>query len=204
MTWAQDPNNYWKLGLYDLKFSTNPGAPVNVSSSQGSLASIADNNGNEVRNKNFALVNNGTIGYYAQMARIVPNPANDKQYYVFKADNYPVLDYEGGFYGPYFTYSIVEFNSTYLLGTLVEINPTAQESVTEYNKYTKALTYSLGNFRNTWDYNAITVTKNNDGTAYWVIIQYQNKMLSYKIDGSGLNPVSVGLLPMPKSTRRDH
>lgn len=196
-TLAQNTNNHWQLGNSDVNFTTNPPiVAVSGNSSKYGKASISDNNGDllfytdgkTVWNKNHNVMTNGTnIGYSGVINTIiVPNLANPNQFYIFRSEEYLKLCLCANF--TYYLYSIVEFNSSNPLGIVLSINsnPLSQE-----NQYSKALYSSSGIVENAHTFGALTSTINNNNTEFWVVVQNQNKLLSYKIGSSGLNATPV-------------
>jgi hypothetical protein len=196
---AQNPNNHWQLGATDVNFTTNP--PVAITSSnanQYSKTSISDDNGNllfytdgkTVWNKNHNVMTNGSnIGYTGVLNTIiVPNLANPNQFYIFRSEEYLCLCLYR--LPMYYLYSIVEFNSLNPLGIVLPFNSSPLAGSLE-SQYSKALYDSTGIVENSLSFGALTATKNNNDTAFWVIVQSKNKLLSYKIDSSGLNTTPV-------------
>lgn len=193
---CQNPNNHWQLGVSDVNFSTDPAVVgtvanggkygnANYSNASGNL--VLYTNGVDIWNSSHTAVTNGTgTAYNVDHVLIIPNPANSNQYYIFRAENYPTL---GSSLTSGYNYSIVEFNATYPQGIALSINPTPG---TLENNYKINLKDASGNeINNTFIFNPITVAKNAASDAYWVIVQSKNKVLSYKIDASGLNTVPV-------------
>nr|WP_315248398.1 T9SS type A sorting domain-containing protein [uncultured Flavobacterium sp.] len=196
---AQNPNNHWQLGATDVNFTTNlPITAVSGNANQYGKASISDDNGNllfytdgkTVWNKNHSVMTNGgNLGYSGVLNTIiVPNLANPNQFYIFRSEEKLCLCL---YRMPmYYLYSIVEFNSLNPLGILLPFNSNPLVGSLE-NQYSKVLSDSLGIVENALSFGALTSTKNNNDTAFWVIVQNKNKLLSYKIDSSGLNTVPV-------------
>lgn len=193
---AQNPNNHWQLGVTDVNFTTNPPTISTVSNSgQYGNATISDSNGNllfytngmKVWNKNHAVMTNGNFSQYINSVMIVPNPANANQYYIFKSLAMSTL---GSSAWSVYNYSIVEFNAANPLGIVLTIN-----SMPDYNgedNYSIKLRAADGSdFENKWNFGPLTVAKNAAGDGYWIIVQNQVKISSYRLDNSGFNPVPV-------------
>nr|WP_294926804.1 3-coathanger stack domain-containing protein [uncultured Flavobacterium sp.] len=195
---AQNPNNHWQLGATDINFTTNPPTvAVSGNANQYGKASISDDSGNllfytdgkTVWNKNHNVMTNGAnIGYSGvQNTIIVPNLANPNQFYIFRSEQALYLCLYS--LPTYYLYSIVEFNSLNPHGVVLPFNSSLLGNVE--NQYSKTLSGSSGTVENAFSFGALTSTKNNNDTAFWVIVQSQNKLLSYKIDSLGLNTTPV-------------
>lgn len=199
-TVAQNPNNHWKLGASDVDFSTNPPIVSNVSGWGYGLASISDDNGDllfytdglNVWGKNHMIMTNGIIGSSANPVNkviIVPNVSNPSQYYIFKSQEYSCLCSTPN--PQLYLYSIVEFNSSFPFGTVLSINTSINPDTPE-NEYSKCLKDNSGTIvRNSAKFGPLVATKNNTGDALWVVAQSGNKILSFKIDNSGLNQIPI-------------
>ncbi|MCR5861026.1 T9SS type A sorting domain-containing protein [Flavobacterium sp. J372] len=159
-------------------------------------ASISDSNGNllfytdgkKVWNKNHTVMANGTIGYYPDFTQpviIIPHPGDSNKYYIVKNEQYICLcvgvDPPG-----HYMYSIVDFTNN-SLGEVLNINstPFMAELTT-----TKMLSNAGSYIEHKGSYAPLTAARSSDGN-YWVVVQDENSMLSYKIDGSGLNLTPV-------------
>lgn len=196
---GQGINNTWQLGNRALEFDTNPPTVSNTGvASQYGLASICDTSGNllfytdgiNVWNKNHAIMTNGANlgdGGVIDVA-IVPNPGNNNQFYIIKSEALLIFS---GLPGTNYTYSVVEFNEANPNGILLPINnaPTANSVETSFSKF--LLNSSGVAVRNELRYGPLAVTTNHDEDSYWLIIQNANKILSYKIDYSGINHTPI-------------
>ncbi|NMH26741.1 3-coathanger stack domain-containing protein [Flavobacterium silvaticum] len=200
-SFSQNPrNNHWQLGTQDVKVNGNTPSVTTITAAANKygLATISDTSGNllfytdgvTVWNSTHAIMTNGTdLGLSVQNVVIVPNPGNISQYYVIRSVDNPCLctSTTGGII---YAYSLVEFNAANPLGILLNINPSSGSYPESY--YTKVLKdASLNPAANSFYYGPLVVTTNVDDTAYWVILQSGNNILSYKIDASGLNSVPV-------------
>lgn len=187
---SQNYNNRWKLGNLALNFSSNPPIASTQSNANYGHASVSDPSGNllfytdgvKVWNKNHAVMTNGTsIGIATapyQKCVIVPHPGNSSQYYIFNTRTSPMLNIWGNTY--MMTYSLVDF-STNPLGQLISVNTNGDPFVKKLN----GINGDGEDFLTT--YKPLTVARNNDGTGYFVITQDHNSMISFRIDGNGLN-----------------
>lgn len=193
---CQNPNNHWQLGVSDVNFTTNPAVVGSIanggkygnatySDASGNLVLYTD--GIDIWNNSHTAVTNGTgTGFIVDHVLIIPNPANSNQYYIFRAESFPTL---GSSLTSGYNYSIVEFNATYPQGILLNINPLP--GLYESNYKISLKDASGTEINNTFVFNPMTVAKNAASDAYWVIAQSKNKIMSYKIDASGLNTVPV-------------
>lgn len=197
-------NNHWKLGQTDLNFTNvTPTAGVTGNANYGK-ATVSDSAGNllfytngyNVWNKNNGIMTNGsTIIYCSENfdiinTVIVPNPGNNKQYYIISSVNVTCIGGGGSQvrclnYTNYL-YSLVEFNTTYPLGVLLRV--TTVPSGSEETNYSKL--FYTSNQRNLY-FGPLTVAKGSDNNSYWVILQDKNIIKSYKIDSGGLNLTPV-------------
>lgn len=195
---AQNPNNHWQLGVSDVNFTTNPPTVSTIANNgQYGKASISDNNGNllfytdgqKVWNKNHVIIPDGNPFAYPYVLGvvIVPNPANSSQYYIFRSIVESSL---GSSLSSFYTYSIVEFNVSNPLGILLNINNNPE--IPLVTNYSLRLNDALNNqISNQFYFNPLTVAKNFNNDGYWIIIQNQNKILSYRLDSLGFNNIPV-------------
>jgi hypothetical protein len=196
---SQNENNHWQFGSADVDFTSNPPIVNTIPGGDPGLAFISDINGNllfytdgvTIWNKNHQIMPNGSnLGDYpesVQRSIIVPHPGNSNQYYVFRHEGTPcncgTLNY--GIY----VYSIIDFTNN-SLGELLYINPSPQPG--EGNNYTIVLKDTDGSWlEHVMSYSPLTFTKSSTGNFYWVIVQDENRMISYKVDQSGINPIPV-------------
>ncbi|WP_313805358.1 T9SS type A sorting domain-containing protein [Flavobacterium sp.] len=199
MVYGQNENNHWILGKTDLNFSSaSPTANV-LSSTNYGLASVSDSNGDllfytdgiKVWNKNHSIMTNGNnVGYNGVLrVVIVPNPANSNQYFIIRSENYLCLCLQPD--PVFYLYSVVEFNASNPLGIVQNINANPSLGTPE-NSYSVALKEASSSFiSNVFYFGPITVTKNSNSDANWLIVQSKNKMLSYKIDAYGFNQTPI-------------
>lgn len=194
-------NNHWQLGQVDLNFTNiTPTANTVSNGNNGGLAYISDNlgnllfytNGEKVWNKNHTIMNNGNSIISANNtinnSIIIPNVANQNQYYIITTYNLSCLCTY--LLPTFYTYSLVDFSSN-PLGSVVDLgNTNLTYGATTYSMNLTNLN-SNDIVQNNYYYGPVTITKNSSNNSYWLIIQFQNKMLSYKIDGSGLNLIPV-------------
>jgi hypothetical protein len=195
-SWGQI-NNHWKLGQTDLNFTnTTPVANVVANGNYGK-ANISDPVGNllfytdgvTVWNKNHNVMTNGNELLNESTSSIintiiVPNPGNSSQYYIFTSYSPACLCFLTN--PANYVYSIVEINTTNPLGIVLDIgNTDLSTTLTTYTKYLKDSNNSK--IENNLNYGPLTITKNNLNNEYWLIAQSKNKLLSYKINNSGLN-----------------
>ncbi|MFC4739770.1 T9SS type A sorting domain-containing protein [Flavobacterium ponti] len=192
-------NNHWQLGQVDLNFTNPTPLASTISNGNGGLTFISDDLGNllfytngvVVWNKNHTVMQNGSalmnIGSYSIVnSIIVPNPANNNQYYIFTSFYLTPSNYSP--FNTYYSYSIVDFTNN-VLGSVKDLN-NFEFSSYGLNQYSKAFTIPSSTnilIENRYYYGPLTVTKDANNEAYWLILQDKNKLLSYKIDNSGLN-----------------
>jgi Secretion system C-terminal sorting domain len=199
LSFAQNSNNHWQLGVTDLNFNTNPPSVSSVANSGNyGLASYSDSNGNlllytdghKVWNKNHGIMTNGTLTNYGQINNVViiPNPSNVNQYYIFKSESLACLCLNK-IESIYYYYHIVEFNSTNPNGIILPINSNPPIGEDIYSK--RLTTNGLNPISNVLSFGAMVVTKNNTNNGYWLITQNQDQICSFKIDINGLNTTPV-------------
>ncbi|VXB68301.1 conserved exported hypothetical protein [Flavobacterium sp. 9AF] len=199
-------NNHWKLGQTDLNFSNATPTAVVTNNANYAYATASDSNGNvlfstngvDVWDKNNNIMYNGddilqglivSNGYNDDILNtiIVQNLGNINQYYIFTSYNISCLC--NTIFPTKYVYSIVEFNASYPNGYVVDLgNQDLQYGTTTFTKFLQdANGASLDAYLY---YGSLTATKASDDNS-WVVVQYKNKMLSYKIDIQGLNTVPV-------------
>lgn len=205
---SQNRSNHWLLGLTYINFTNNLLTANTVTGgaiSKYGTATVSDSNGNllfytngkTVWNKNHQVMQNGLeIGQDTgslQEVIIVPHPGNSKSYYIFRQE---VISGAGGNpdnYGyatGYYIYSVVDF-SVNTLGRVEAINILPSQSRGEINTYTKALENPYVEMSHSKFYSPLTFTADSTGNNYWLIVQKDNSMYSYKIDSSGLSNLPV-------------
>lgn len=187
---AQNENNHWQLGALDINFSTDPPVVNTISSifhnTTINPATISDANGNLLfafdgqtfYNKNYqaigTLSDGGSVNNYTSPI-IVPHPTNSNRYYTFwGAFNFDIGP--GTTYPSKYFYAIIDFTATNPLGVITESG---------------LMQYNGGAIENEDNFRAISVVKIADNSGYWIVVQRQGTLLSYKLTSSGLsaNPV---------------
>lgn len=215
ITLAQNPNNHWQLGVSDVNFTTNqPTVSTIGNNNQYGRATISDNNGNllfytdgnTIWNKNHTVMTNGNL-YSAPLdfeldilnTIIVPVPNNSNKYFVFNAINQRCLCLNGP-KPSYYLYSIVEFDTLNPLGIVKNLGNTLSADGAPTTSFTNFLKDSNnGIVTNPYHVGPLTLTKSLDNSSYWIIVQQANKLLSYKIDSSGvIQPPIESIFPAEK------
>lgn len=168
-------NNHWVLNQVDLDFSS--GEPVatylpivndNYLTSFEGLATISDQNGdllfycdgNKIFNKNYQPFYSGlgALGSSSQGALIVPDPANNYEYYVFTIENFAGYVTSPGYYsGTGFAYVKVDMNLNDGLGGVSANQITLIEHPAE-----KQCAIRHCNGHDIW-----VVTRENNGNSYY-------------------------------------
>ncbi len=195
---AQNQNNHWQLGATDLNFTTSTPVASVVSTANYGKASISDSNGNllfytngyNVWNKNHNLMTNG--GAIIEIALenydfintvIVPNPGNSNQYYIISSVNVSCLCF---YLNPTrYYYSLVEFNASNPLGEVLAIN---SGGIGAYETMDAKV---FPNIDNGLYFGPITVTRSQDNSFYWLILQNGSDIHSYRVDQNGLSLTPV-------------
>lgn len=196
---GQSINNHWQLGYEDLNFANSTPTSTTITAAQNNYgkASISDLNGDllfytdghTIWNKNHVAMTNGNLSWFGNVydVIIVPNPANAKQYYVFKSEEYACLCLTPNIV--YYAYHIVEFNLANPNGIVLQINSSSGPYIE--TQYSKMLTNSNGYISNNSGFGPLTSAKNQTDDAYWIIAQSGNQILNYKLDNLGLNTAPV-------------
>jgi len=208
---SQNENNHWVLNKTHLDFSNSttiatietlyPPPPLFDYLSPNAFATISDENGNllfsfdglSIRNKNFNPINNGEgIGIDSwsgpQGAIIIPHPGDEKKYYLIW-DMYWAAGNIGG-YGSIYFYALIDFNNN-PLGELQVISDINLGEL-EYDIRARLKDENNNYIYDDNDYGRpLTFSKNASNTGYWVIIQSKNKIYTYKVDPSGLDPIPL-------------
>lgn len=185
---SQGENNNWFFGNHaGVNFSSGSPLSINggqtnafegastVSDSSGQLLFYSD--GRRVWNRNHQVMPNGSLltssgNDATQGVVIIPYPNHPNEYFIFTTNGGGIPPPESGPYFDFMAYSRIDMTLENGLGNVVDLNTPLQNHT--------------GN--TTWigKVEAITVI-NNSNENYWVILPYQNRLLSYYVDENGVN-----------------